>query len=124
MRLAFDPRRGRPGPNGCRNTVSADGRPRWPSGSRSRRMSGSSGQRGGRVHVKVVLCDINPKVVKAWQETFEENPEVEVVTGSILEQHASAWITPTNSHGRMDGGLDGVIKKRLGGQIEKKVQAA
>lgn len=76
------------------------------------------------MHVKVVLCDVNPKVVKAWQETFEENPEVEVVHGSILEQHASAWCTPTNSHARMDGGLDGVIKKFLGAKIEKKVQQA
>lgn len=74
--------------------------------------------------VKVVLVDVNPKVVKAWQETFEENHEVEIVHGSMIEQHASAWVTPTNSHARMDGGLDGVIKKFLGQKIEKKVQAA
>ena len=74
--------------------------------------------------VKVVLVDVNPKVVKAWQETFEGNPEVEIVHGSMLEQHVSAWVSPTNSHARMDGGVDGVIKKYLGGKIEKKVQAA
>ena len=76
------------------------------------------------MHVKVVLVDVNPQVVKAWQQTFEENPEVEIAHGSMLEQHVSAWVTPTNSQGRMDGGLDGVIKKFLGGKIEKRVQAA
>ncbi len=69
--------------------------------------------------VKVVLVDINPKMIKAWKETFEENPEVEVIQGSMLEQPVSAWVTPTNSQARMDGGLDGVIKGHLGSQIEQ-----
>jgi O-acetyl-ADP-ribose deacetylase (regulator of RNase III) len=72
--------------------------------------------------VKVVLCDVNPKMIAAWRETFEENPEVEVVHGSMLDQGVSAWVSPTNSAGRMDGGLDGVIKNFLGGGIEHAVQ--
>lgn len=72
--------------------------------------------------VRVNLVDINPKMVKAWQETFEENPEVDVVHGSMLEQMCSAWVSPTNSKGSMDGGLDAVIKKFLGGKIEARLQ--
>jgi O-acetyl-ADP-ribose deacetylase (regulator of RNase III) len=72
--------------------------------------------------VKVYLVDINPKMVQAWRTTFEENPEVEIVQGSMLEQHASAWVSPTNSKGSMDGGLDAIIKKHLGAKIEKQVQ--
>ena len=72
--------------------------------------------------VRVVLVDINPKMIKAWRETFEENPEVEVLHGSMLDQTVSAWVTPTNSQARMDGGLDAVIKGHLGVQIEKRVQ--
>jgi O-acetyl-ADP-ribose deacetylase (regulator of RNase III) len=72
--------------------------------------------------VRVTLCDINPKMISAWKETFEENPEVDIVQGSMLEQQVSAWVTPTNSKASMDGGLDAVIKKHLGAQIEKKVQ--
>jgi O-acetyl-ADP-ribose deacetylase (regulator of RNase III) len=75
------------------------------------------------MQVKVVLCDINPKMIKAWQETFEENPEVEIVQGSMLDCQVSAWVSPTNSGGRMDGGLDLVIKKHLGDKIEHNVQA-
>ncbi|HJL01840.1 MAG TPA: macro domain-containing protein [Polyangiaceae bacterium LLY-WYZ-15_(1-7)] len=76
------------------------------------------------MRIKVVLCDINPKMVAAWRETFEENPEVEIVHGSMLDMQTSAWVSPTNSKGSMDGGLDAVIKNYFGGGIEKRVQAA
>jgi O-acetyl-ADP-ribose deacetylase (regulator of RNase III) len=74
--------------------------------------------------VKVVLADINPKVVAAWRQSFEENDEVDIIHGSMLDQTTSAWVSPTNSAGRMDGGLDLVIKNYLGNAIEKRVQAA
>jgi O-acetyl-ADP-ribose deacetylase (regulator of RNase III) len=72
--------------------------------------------------VKVVLVDVNPRMVKAWQSTFEENPEVEIVQGSMLERQVDAWVTPTNAKGSMDGGLDAVIKGFLGNPIEGRVQ--
>jgi len=72
--------------------------------------------------VKVVLVDINPKMIAAWRATFEENPEVEIVQGSMLDQPVSAWVSPTNSRGSMDGGLDAVIKGRLGPKIQTKLQ--
>ncbi len=68
--------------------------------------------------VKIVLVDINPKMIEAWKESFEEHPEVEIVQGSMLDQQVSAWVSPTNSAGRMDGGLDLVIKNHLGQQIQ------
>ena len=72
--------------------------------------------------VKVVLVDINPKMIQAWRSTFEENPEVDILQGSMLEQHVSAWVSPTNARGSMDGGLDLVIKNRLGVQVEGRLQ--
>src|SRR5215813_5281421 len=72
--------------------------------------------------VKVVLVDVNPKMVQAWRTTFEENPEVEIVQGSMLEQKVSAWVSPTNARGSMDGGLDAIIKQYLGAQIESRLQ--
>lgn len=76
------------------------------------------------MRVQVRLVDVNPKMVAAWRDTFEENPEVEVVQGSMLAQDVDAWVTPTNSKGSMDGGLDGVIKGELGQMIENRVQQA
>lgn len=72
--------------------------------------------------VKVILVDINPKMAAAWRDSFEDNPEVEIVTGSMLERRVDAWVTPTNSSASMDGGLDGIIKSQLGDGVEKKVK--
>ena len=72
--------------------------------------------------VQVVLVDINPKMVQAWRATFEENPEVDIVSGSMLDQPVSAWVSPTNARGSMDGGLDLIIKNHLGAHVEHRVQ--
>ena len=72
--------------------------------------------------VRVILVDVNPKMVAAWKATFEENPEVDVLAGSMLDQQVSAWVSPTNRKGSMDGGLDAVIKKHFGPKIEQAVQ--
>lgn len=77
-----------------------------------------------RSQVSVVLVDVNPAVVQAWQKVFAESPEVEVVRGSILAQEVDAWVTPTNSSGSMDGGVDAVLKRHLGPTIERRVQRA
>ena len=74
--------------------------------------------------LKVVLVDVNADVVRAWRSAFSDVPGVSVVHGSILEQRTDAWVTPTNSRGSMDGGVDAVIKRHLGASIEKKVQKA
>lgn len=72
--------------------------------------------------VKVTLVDLNPKVVAAFKEAFQEFPEVDVVQGSMLDQNVSAWVTPTNAKGSMSGGLDAVIKGRLGPLVEGRLQ--
>ncbi|MBL8113276.1 MAG: macro domain-containing protein [Acidobacteria bacterium] len=75
------------------------------------------------MNVEVTLVDVNPKMVAAFRHSFEENPEVTILAGSMLAQDVDAWVTPTNARGSMDGGLDAVIKQALGGQIEARVQA-
>ena len=72
--------------------------------------------------LSVVLVDVNAKVVQAWRAAFDDTPEVQIVKGSILAQTVDAWVTPTNSRGSMDGGVDAVIKKHLGAQIQQRVQ--
>ncbi|WP_282204311.1 macro domain-containing protein [Kitasatospora fiedleri] len=74
--------------------------------------------------LRVVLTDLNPDVVAAWRAAFADTPGVEVRTGSILDVDVDAWVTPTNSRGRMDGGLDAVIKRHLGAGIQLRVQRA
>ncbi|GLW75040.1 hypothetical protein Kpho02_73370 [Kitasatospora phosalacinea] len=74
--------------------------------------------------LRVVLTDLNTEVVAAWRAAFAGTPGVEIRTGSILDVDADAWVTPTNSRGRMDGGLDAVIKRHLGAGIQLRVQRA
>ncbi|MGA8116559.1 MAG: macro domain-containing protein [Actinocatenispora sp.] len=74
--------------------------------------------------LKVVLADVNAEVVRQWRAAFADTPEVEIRTESIVDQHVDAWASPTNSRGRMDGGVDAVIKRHLGAGIQLRVQRA
>ena len=72
--------------------------------------------------VTVTLVDVNPRIVAAWRRAFSDHPEVDVVRGSMIDVPASAWVSPTNARGVMDGGLDAVIKQHLGPAIEDRVR--
>ncbi|MFC8509549.1 ADP-ribosyltransferase domain-containing protein [Streptomyces sp. NPDC057411] len=74
--------------------------------------------------LRVVLTDVNERVVKAWRAAFADTPGIEIRRGSILDAHVDAWVTPTNAAGRMDGGVDAVIKRHLGAGIQLRVQRA
>ncbi|MGK5546162.1 macro domain-containing protein [Streptomyces sp. URMC 127] len=74
--------------------------------------------------LRVVLTDINTEVVEAWRAAFAGMPGIEIRKGSILDEEVDAWVSPTNSRGRMDGGLDAAIKRYLGAGIQLRVQRA
>ncbi|MFE9094877.1 macro domain-containing protein [Streptomyces sp. NPDC007264] len=74
--------------------------------------------------LEVVLTDINSAVVEAWRAAFADTPAIQIREGSILDQDVDAWVSPTNSRGRMDGGVDAVIKRHLGAGIQLRVQKA
>ncbi|MEU9086263.1 macro domain-containing protein [Streptomyces sp. NPDC048357] len=74
--------------------------------------------------LRVVLTDVNERVVEAWRAAFADTPGIEIRRGSILEEDVDAWVTPTNSRGRMDGGVDAAIKRHLGSGIQVRVQRA
>lgn len=74
--------------------------------------------------LKVVLVDVNDEVVAAWRSAFADTPGVEIRKGSVLDVDVDAWVSPTNARGRMDGGVDAVVKRHLGAGIQVKVQRA
>ncbi|MCX5377462.1 macro domain-containing protein [Streptomyces sp. NBC_00091] len=74
--------------------------------------------------LRVVLTDINAEVVEAWRAAFADTPEIEIRRGSILDEDVDAWVSPTNSRGRMDGGVDAAVKRHLGAGIQLRVQRA
>ncbi|MFH0175654.1 macro domain-containing protein [Streptomyces cacaoi] len=74
--------------------------------------------------LRVVLTDINASVVEAWRAAFADTPGIEIRKGSILDEEVDAWVSPTNSRGRMDGGVDAAVKRHLGAGIQLRVQRA
>lgn len=74
--------------------------------------------------LRVVLTDLDSRVVEAWRSAFADHPEIEIRKGSILDEKADAWVSPTNSRGRMDGGVDAAVKRYLGAGIQLRVQRA
>ncbi|SEL45801.1 macro domain-containing protein [Nonomuraea pusilla] len=79
---------------------------------------------GVQPQLKVVLADINAEVVQSWRAAFADHPEIEIRQGSIVDERVDAWVSPTNARGRMDGGVDAVIKRHLGAGIQLRVQRA
>ncbi len=74
--------------------------------------------------LKVVLTDLNATVVESWRAAFADTPGIEIRHASILTAKVDAWVSPTNSRGRMDGGTDAAIKRHLGAGIQLRVQKA
>ena len=70
----------------------------------------------------IILIDRNKHLVTAWQECFAEHDEVEAVQGDFFARPADAMVSPANSFGIMDGGLDRAIRDRLGHGVEKRVR--
>lgn len=67
---------------------------------------------------KILLVDVNESLVQSWKREFKEYSEfVEVKFGSIFDTPCSAMVSPANSFGFMDGGLDFHISRYFGTQL-------
>ncbi|MDG9671367.1 macro domain-containing protein [Hahella sp. CR1] len=71
---------------------------------------------------KVFLIDQSEKLVKAWKEAFSGFDNFEIIQGDFFSKAADAMISPANSFGIMDGGLDLAIRNTLGFEVEERVQ--
>ncbi len=73
---------------------------------------------------KVLLVDRWDELGAAWETVFAGDDAVDVRCGDFFLSPADAMVSPANSFGIMDGGLDLAIRDRLGFEAEKRVQAA
>ncbi len=74
--------------------------------------------------MKLHLVDIDPKLVGYWRIEFASFPEVDVQCGDILSIAHHCVVSPANSHGFMDGGIDNQYRQFFGANIEHVVQQA
>lgn len=72
--------------------------------------------------MNLTLVDLNPEVVQAWGKAFADVEEVTVHQGSIFHYPCDALVSPANSFGHMNGGIDFTISNTLGWHIEKRLQ--
>lgn len=68
------------------------------------------------------LVDTNPEITAAWHQVFADVPQVSIHHGSIFDYPADALVSPANSFGYMNGGIDFAISKHLGWRLEKDLQ--
>jgi O-acetyl-ADP-ribose deacetylase (regulator of RNase III) len=71
--------------------------------------------------MRILLVDRNAPLAAAWRETFRDHPEVEVTCGDFFSLEADAMVSPANSFGIMDGGLDAVIHVTIGPNVQSAV---
>src|SRR5438105_945530 len=74
--------------------------------------------------MRLHLVDFNGYLVRAWLEHFSRFPEVTVDQGDLLAVAEHCVVSPANSYGFMDGGIDAAYRSFFGHQIERTVQDA
>lgn len=75
-----------------------------------------------RLPEHVLLIDRTPALAAAWRRAFEAHEGVEVVEGDFFSRPADAMVSPANSFGIMDGGLDLAIRDTLGFEVQRAAQ--
>jgi len=73
--------------------------------------------------LNVILRDLNPAMEEAWTRHFSGCPAVEVGRGEIFDVCADAIVSPANSFGFMDGGIDAVYLNRFGTGLQHRLQS-
>ncbi|MCI0998964.1 macro domain-containing protein [Ochrobactrum sp. C6C9] len=68
--------------------------------------------------MKIILCDRNRAVVDAWRAI-----SLDAECGSIFDHPADAIVSPANSFGFMDGGIDLAYSEHFGWGVQEEVQS-
>jgi len=71
----------------------------------------------------IKLVDLQESLVRSWHESMPSG-KVEIIHGDIFSSPAEAIVSPANSFGFMDGGIDLVYSRRFGWAVQTAVQAA
>jgi len=72
---------------------------------------------------KFILADINQGMVDAYKEEFKDYSNFEFHCGDVFEKSADILISPSNSFGFLNGGIDGAYTKKMGWKLQDDLQA-
>ena len=71
--------------------------------------------------MKLHLVDTNTQLVRCWGKAFSQHREVEIIGGDILDMAHTAIVSPANSFGFMDGGIDLAYSNYFGPNVQEGV---
>ena len=72
--------------------------------------------------MKLILSATEESLANAWEKFCGDLDFVDVQRGSILDADCDAVVSPANSFGFMDGGIDGVYMDYFGAEIQMTVR--
>jgi O-acetyl-ADP-ribose deacetylase (regulator of RNase III) len=72
--------------------------------------------------VKIVLAAVEDDLADAWSRHCGDLPDVSIHRGSILDLEVDAVVSPANSFGFMDGGIDHLYSHRFGWEVQSRLQ--
>jgi O-acetyl-ADP-ribose deacetylase (regulator of RNase III) len=72
--------------------------------------------------MKIILTAVERELCEAWKTFCGELPDVEIYHGSILDLTVDAIVSPANSYGFMDGGIDLLYSHKFGCQVQERLQ--
>ena len=72
--------------------------------------------------MRIVLTAIEDNLAEAWERHCGDLPNVTVHRGSILDLSVDAVVSPANSFGFMDGGIDHRYSHHFGWEVQDRLQ--
>jgi O-acetyl-ADP-ribose deacetylase (regulator of RNase III) len=72
--------------------------------------------------MQLILTAVDESLSTAWQRFCGDLDYVEIHGGSILDVNCDAVVSPANSFGFMDGGIDAIYLKRFGCDLQTRLQ--
>lgn len=74
--------------------------------------------------MKIILSAVEEPLARAWETFCGDVPGVTIHRGSILDVACDAVVSPANSFGFMDGGIDALYLEYFGADIQMRVRRA
>ena len=72
---------------------------------------------------ELILASVDDGLTEAWNRFCGDLPGVTIRHGSILDVACDAVVSPANSFGFMDGGIDAAYLERFGPRLQDRVQS-
>lgn len=72
--------------------------------------------------MKIILAAVEPPLADAWQRFCGDLPDVSIHRGSILDLNVDAVVSPANSYGFMDGGIDMFYSQKFGWSVQERLK--